>query len=364
MRVLLAWGVAVLNAVHYTLFKFRLMSLPQFRRYPTHWEPFLGSFLLWRRRMTVLHPERCPADRPVVFASLHSKLDDPLFCWGAVHRATNGVNSIYFMMRDDFFRGWPWDYLPFSMNEITEAAGCIQISRDSISLAQLKPLVNVLERGESFVMYPGRTRSRSGRAIDYIEGIEEPGGVSFFLVHGSRRAGQPVGAIPVARTYDPLDKHTYVSFGETRYLPEGAGREAQRDFDFNLAVEMSNQIVVTPFHALCVLIFLRCVHGRIEARSCSAWSADVSDIMSRITGQVETPPALDIEAAVPPRLAWMQEHGILRLDGEEVTILSEAVLVLPEVGTKFRKENPVRFYTNQVMHFRAVAEAAEAVVLD
>jgi len=363
MRVLFAWGVALLNAVHYTLFKLRLLPLPRFRRYPSHWEPFLGSFLRWNTRMTVLHPERFPADSPVVLAALHSKLDDPLFCWGAVHRATRGAVHIYFMMRDDFFRGWPWDYLPFSMNELTEAAGCIQISRDSISLAQLKPLINVLAHGDSFVMFPGRTRTRTGRAIDYIDGIDEPGGVSFFLLHGARRAGRPVAAVPLARTYDPVTRHTYVCFGKPRYLPERAGRDAQRDFDFDLAVAMSNQLVVTPLHVLCVLVYLRCLHGRTEARQVAEWTRDADAVMKRIAGRVDTPPRPAGEDPYLRYLRWLVRHGMLRLSGDEVAVCTDAVLALPAIDTRFRKKNPVRFYTNQVLHFRCVVEAAEEVTL-
>jgi len=361
MRVLIAWGVFCINALHYMLFRLRLLPQPDFRNYPTHWEPWLGSFLRWRRGMVVLHPERCPKEGPAVFASNHAKLDDPLFCWGAVDRATRGRLHIYFMMRDDFFRGWPWDYLPISMNELTASSGCIQISRDSISLAQLKPLLAVLEAGEAFVMFPGRTRSRSGLFIEYREGVEEPGGVSFFLLHGTRRAGRPVPAVPVARTYDPSRKRTYVSFGEAIHLPEGAGRDAQRDTDLAIAVAMSDQVVVTALHAVCLLLYLRCLHGNGAPVPKVQLFAQASHVLNALKGRVDAEPLegepLDLETP----LRWLARQGVVSVEAGSVRPNAARILCVPELDTKYRKHNPVKYFVNQVLHLRAVTDAAEAV---
>lgn len=361
MRVLIAWGVFCINALHYMLFRLRLLPQPDFRKYPTHWEPWLGSFLRWRRRMVVLHPERCPLQGPAVFAANHAKLDDPLFCWGAVDRATGGRTHIYFMMRDDFFVGWPWDYLPFSMNELTASSGCIQISRDSISLAQLKPLLAVLEAGEAFVMFPGRTRSRSGLFIEYREGVEEPGGVSFFLLHGSRRAGRPVPAVPVARTYDPSRKRTYVSFGESIQLPDGASRDSQRETDLAIAVAMSDQVVVTALHALCLLLYLACLHGKGAPVPKVQLFAQATGVLNAVKQRVNAEPIdgepLDLETP----LGWLARQGVISVHARSVRPDAVRILSVPELDTKYRKRNPVKYFVNQVLHLRAVTDAAEAV---
>lgn len=363
MRVFLAWGVFCINALHYTLFKLRLLPQPDFRNYPDHWEPWLGSFLRWRRGMVVLHGEHCPQSGPAVFAANHAKLDDPLFCWGAVDRATHGRVHMFFMMRDDFFVGWPWDYLPFSMNELTAISGCIQISRDSISLAQLKPLLNILESRETFVMFPGRTRSRSGLFIEYREGVEEPGGVSFFLLHGSRKAGIPVPAVPMARTYDPSHRRTYVSFGEPVYLPEKASREVQRDTDFAIVLAMSDCVVITALHAMCVVLYLRCLHGMEPVFSRDRlrdWTERVLDAV-RNTYNAEPFDGAAVDIDTP--LRWLARQGVLRLDGAEVAVDTGRVLAVPaELDTKYRRNNPVKYCVNQVLHLRAVADAAETAL--
>jgi 1-acyl-sn-glycerol-3-phosphate acyltransferase len=364
VRIALSWGVALFNAVHYTLFKLRLLRQPQFRNYPTHWEPWLGSLLGWPRTLEVRFAERCPATGPAVFIANHIKLDDPLFLWGAVERATRGRLHIFFMMRDDFFRGWPWDYLPFSMNELTASSGCLQISRDQISLAQLKPLLQVLESGESFVMFPGRTRSRSGLCIEYRDGIDEPGGVSFFLAHGSRRAGRPIPAVPLARTYNPVKNLSTVAFGEPRYLPERADREAQRAFDLDLAVAISNLTQVHALHVVCLLIYLRLLHGQPARWATKEIEGRAREVAGAVHETVLTDPALLENPAqeVADALRWLARAGMVAIERDAVA-LSPLALSSPEPDTRYRKDNPVKFHANQVLHYAALVSAAEAQVL-
>lgn len=366
MRVLLAWGVAFINAIHYVLFKLRLMNPPDFRRYPTHWEPWLGGMLGWNRTLRLRHAERCPVDGPAVFVSNHVKLDDPLFLWGAVDRATGGRRHIYFMMRDDFFRGWPWDYLPFSMNELTACSGCIQISRDQVSLSQLKPLLQVLEAGESFLMFPGRTRSRTGQCIEYRDGIDEPGGVSFFLAHGSRRAGRDIPAVPLARTHNPVSGVSTIVFGQPMLLPKGACREAQRNFDLDLAVAISNLIELHALHALSMLLYLRCLHGQPGPYSLRQAQSDVWAILKKAenSGRFVDGGALEEPmAAVAKAARWLEKHGALRLLDDSIHAEPSAILSAPEWDTRYRKRNPAKFYTNQALHLGDVVAAAEERVL-
>ena len=366
MRVLLAWGVAFINAIHYVLFKVRLMNPPDFRRYPTHWEPWLGGMLGWKRTLRVRHAERCPVEGAAVFVSNHVKLDDPLFLWGAVDRATGGRRHIYFMMRDDFFRGWPWDYLPFSMNELTASSGCIQISRDQVSLSQLKPLLQVLEAGESFLMFPGRTRSRTGQCIEYRDGIEEPGGVSFFLAHGGRRAGRDIPAVPLARTHNPVSGVSTIVFGEAMLLPKGASREAQRDFDLELAVAISNLIELHALHALSLQLYLRCLHGHAGPYTLPQAESDVRAILmeaEKAGRYVDDGALADPSGAVAGAARWLERHGILRIAGEAIHPDVAAILSTPEWDTRYRKHNPVKFYANQALHLGDVVAVAEERVL-
>lgn len=363
---MLSWGVAFFNALHYVLFKLWLVGPPDFRRYPTHWEPWLGGMLGWKRTLQVRYPERCPATGPVVFVSNHVKLDDPLFLWGAVDRATGGQRHIYFMMRDDFFRGWPWDYLPFSMNELTASSGCIQISRDQISLAQLKPLLNILEAGESFLMFPGRTRSRSGQCIEYREGIDEPGGVSFFLSHGSRRAKCDLPAVPLARTHNPVTGVSTIVIGEPMFLPPGAGREAQRQLDLDLAVAISNLIELHALHVVSVLLYLRSLHQHPAEQSLGAIIEDSRKVLGAALGcglHVDAEALADPKAAVIAALAWLERAGQVRVTGDTFVMDVSAILAAPEWDTKYRKHNPVKFYANQVMHLGGVIKAAEYCVV-
>lgn len=363
MRVLIAWGVAFFNAAHYFLFRLRLAPQPQFRHYPTHWRPWLGSLLGWPRTLRVRFAERCPQGGPAVFVANHLKLDDPLFLWGAVDEATSGRLHIFFMMRDDFFRGWPWDYLPFSLNELTASAGCIQISRDQISLSQLKPFMQLLEQSESFVMFPGRTRSRSGLCIEYRDGIDEPGGVSFFLANGGRRAGRAIPAVPLARTFNPVTGVSVVAVGEPRYLDTTTGREGQRSFDLDLAVMVSNLTEIHALHVVSMLLYLCCLHGR-PAGTAASLVEDTGAVLAAVRDtHVVDPAALaDTPGEVRAALLWLAQAGMLRRAGEQVLPDAARILAVPELDTKYRKHNPVKFHVNQVLHFQPLCAAAEARV--
>lgn len=368
LRVAASWGIACVNAGHYTLFKLRIMKQPQFRNYPTHWRPWLGSIFKWHRTLEVVHPERCPAHGPAVFVSNHAKLDDPLFLWGAIERATAGAIHIYFMMRDDFFRGWPWDYLPFSLNELTASAGCIQISRDAISIGQLKPFLEVLQAGETFLMFPGRTRSRGGMCIEYREGIEEPGGVSFFLAHGSRRAGRDIPAVPLARTHNPVTGVSTVIFGHPMHLPQGADREAQRDFDLALAVELSNLTQVHALHCVCLVLYLRSLHGVRALLILEELVKDVEHILDAVARTRYTQSLDKIYDRTCDSVRWLEKHGVVQASTAQdcaylISFDPLHILSTPELDTRYRKANPVKFYCNQVLHFADVVAAAEECVL-
>lgn len=361
MRVLHAWMIFCLNATHYLLFRVGLVRPPNFRNYPTHWEPWLGSLLGWPRTLRVVNPENCPKDSPAVFAGGHGKLDDPLFIWGAVHRASKAKIHIYFMMRDDFFVGPPWSRLPFSMNELTQMSGCIQISRDNVQLSQLKPLLAVLGEPGSFVMFPGRTRSRSGMLMEYRDGVDEPGGVSFFISNAQRRfPDRRVPAVPVVRTFNPVDGTSAVAFGPPQQLPDKPDREAQRNFDLELAVLLGDLLEIHALHLVSAILFLRCLHGNTGPVQASTMTDDLQAVVSRIGGRLLAPElASDPATAVTAALDWLAAQKLLQKEAADYRPDATRILKSPALETGYRKENPVRYHANQLLHLPDVLCAVE-----
>lgn len=361
IRILVSWWIAFINIVHYFLFKLRILRQPWFRNYPKHWEPWLGSMLGWPRSLRVRGAEHCPP-YPVIFAANHVKLDDPLFIWGGVHYASNGENHIHFMMRDDFFIGWPWDYLPFSLNELTDSAGAIQISRDNIQLSQLKPLLNVLGAPGSFVMFPGRTRSRSGLVVDYMDGVDEPGGVSFFVVHAQRRwKERRVATVPTMRTYNPATKLSTVAFGPPLYLDATAKRDEQRAFDLEVMVRVGDLVELHATHVVSGLLYLQALHGGGERLSIDALVSAVEDVCANLDAERHVDPFLQDgpAKAVDAALKFLEKSEAVSLQGDGVVLERAKILHCPERDTKYRKRNPVKFFLNQVIHLADVLRALE-----
>jgi hypothetical protein len=358
-----AWLVCFKVAAHYGLYRLGLVRPPDFFAYPDDWYPWLGSVCRWKRRLRVVGAEHCPAHGPALFAASHAKLDDPLFIWGAVFRASGEGIHIRFMMRDDFFVGFPWDYLPYNVNELTRMAGCIQISRDSIQLSQLRPLINLLRDGLAFVMFPGRTRTRSGMVFEYREGFDEPGGVSFFIVHGQRRAGEGrIPAVPVARTFNPVDKTSAVAFGAPHFLAPDADREAQRAFDFNLAVAIGDLIEVHALHLLSAILYLHVLHGGPPRLARGGVVAAVCGAAAALTAPRLIAPSLRGEAgaAAEAALRFLEKRRLLTQRGTEVLLHAERMLAVPPLDTKYLRANPVKYHVNQIMHLGDVLAAAEA----
>lgn len=357
-----AWLICFKVAVHYGLYRLRLMPPPDFFAYPDDWYPWLGSVCRWKRRLRIVGAEHCPAEGPALFAASHAKLDDPLFIWGAVFRASNEKIHIRFMMRDDFFVGFPWDYLPYNVNELTRMAGCIQISRDSIQLSQLRPLINLLRDGLAFVMFPGRTRTRSGMVFEYREGFDEPGGVSFFIVHGQRRAGEArIPAVPAARTFNPVDKTSAVVFGPPRYLDANADREGQRAFDYALTVAIGELIEVHALHLLSAMVYLHALHSGPPRLARARLLAAACDAAAALQAPRLVSPALrrEPQRAMDAALRYLEKRRMISRRGTAVLLHVERILSVPELNTKYRRANPVKYHVNQIMHLGDVLAATE-----
>ncbi len=353
------------NVVHYALYRLGLMRPPDFRNYPDDWDPWLGSLLGWRTRLRIVQADHCPTDHPAIFAAGHGKLDDPLFVWGAVNRASSEKIHIHFMMRDDFFVGPPRSRLPFSMNELTRMSGCLQISRDQVQLSQLKPLINVLRAPGSFVMFPGRSRSRSGMLMEYRDGIDEPGGVSFFLVHAQRRSpGLRIPAVPVARTYNPVTRVSTVAFGPPQYLAADASREEQRNFDLGLAVHIGDAVELHALHLLAAVVYLRCLHGATSVITMDHLLRVVDELQPVLRNQLVDPALLASPATTLGAAAgWLVQQGILRAVAAGHLPDRARVLSAPPLETQYRRANPVKYHLNQILHFDQLVRGIEVEVL-
>lgn len=322
----------------------------------------VGDFVGWNRYIRLHNTHFVPRDHPAIFYGNHIKLDDPCYLFRAVYLATGGSVKIGAMMRSDFFAGLPFLKSRWlDLDQILETVDVYGISRESVTISQLKKFVDLLLRGKGFILYPGRSRSCSGLLMDYRDSIERPGGISFFLhTAQSRDATMKFSAAPAVRNYNPVTKHTSVVFGEEIFLPRGASRAEQRRFDEHLIEALGPLVEINAPQVVSAILYTRCLHGLTNA-------IRVDDLIQLVAGlfdalghpYVDPEDKANVGRAVRRTIKYLRKHGMVRATTEAVTPVSSAILAAPPATKEFRKRNPVKYLTNQILHLGTVTALIE-----
>ncbi len=363
MRTVWAWSVFIRLLARYLCSRVGWMRRVDFRDRLEGMTVVASQLLGWRK-MRVLDPEHCPKEPPAVFVSNHIWLSDPMLAWPAIYYSSGERIATHFMMRDDFFRGGLWRWLPFNVDDIAEMCGAIRISRGNVQWSQMKPFLKVLEAPGAFLMYPGGTRSRSGLVFEYRESAEEIGGASFFVSHVQRRLGKPVPAVPMARTCHPVSGQSVLAFGAPLYVAAGADRAALRAFDAELAVRVAGLIEINVPHIMSGLLYLRCLHGGAPHLGVEELAQMVRDVVSRIRGRHVDPAALmDVKDEVEAMLGYFARYAMLTVEEGVVALNPDRILSCPPLDTQYYRNNPVKFQINQILHFSEVIDLIEDAAL-
>ncbi len=365
MRLIIAWLIFFYEVTRFLLHCAGLAKKPDLRIYEARWDGWLSSIFGWKRGLRIRNGERCPRQSPVVFAGNHGKLDDPACLWCSVYRVSEGKVNPYFMMRDDYFDGGIWAYLPFRINDALQMCGGYGVTRDRIQLSQLRVFMDILKEPGSFIMFPGRSRSRSGLVMEYRDGIDEPGAVSFFLAHTHRTLKDtPVAAVPMMRTWHPVRKNSVVIFGEPLYLEPGLDRVGQRALDFDLVTRIGELVEIHGAHVVALLFYLRALHGLTPTWAVEDCIRAVRDVVATIKDDAYVHPALLGQTAEEAQrvLRYFARAVVLDLRGTQLHLNHEAILRTPGLETKFRRENPVQYSANQVLHLTLLIGAAEGAL--
>lgn len=368
MYTLYCWFVTLRIVARYFLYRMGIGARPNFTDRWPEVQRFYRQITRMDPRIRLRGLEHFPGSHPAVYAGNHVKLDDPFFVCYAVQEASDYAMRIRFVMRDDFFVGFPWNCMPFRMNEVAEMGGAYTISKEGVTLAQLKPLIDILLEPDSFVIFPNGSRSRSGLWFEYRDDIDAPGSVSFFLAQAQRKNPQmAVPAVPVGRTYNPVTKISTVILGEAAHLEAGARREAQRNFDDALILTISNLVEVQMHHVLGGLIYLRCLHGLDVPVKVSELAESAAAVISLLDSDRYVDPILTEGDIITPLRACLDYFAGLQMvtcAAGAISFDRERVLASPTVDVNYRKTNPVKFSVNQILHLPDVVSALEQVVFD
>jgi len=365
MKLLWCWAVTLSILIRYAFYRIGIGRRPLFTDHWDQVEVVYRQITRMDSRIRVRNAEHCPKQHPAVYAGNHTKLDDPFFVCYAVQEASNYTMHTRFVMRDDFFDGFPWNWLPFSMNEIAEMGGSYNISQKSASIAQLRPLIDMLLTPDSFVIFPGGGRSMTGLWMESHVG-DEPGSMAFFVAQAQRKdPSLSVPAVPVGRTYNPIKNVSAVIVGKPRYLEHGARRDAQRAFDEALFTDISDLVEIHTLHVLCGILYFRCHHQRVTPLALNTLEEQCRKVLEGMEGHYldpALPAALNVE--LPHALRYLQLHRMLTFDGERIAVDRDAILADCRPSPRFRIECPVQYHVNQIVHFEDVMALVEDTVLD
>jgi hypothetical protein len=350
----------------YFLYRLGRKKAPEVQRFYTPGLTALDHLFGWSRKTRVVGAENCLHVGPAIFASNHIEMDDPFVTGNAIFCLSGGAIRPRAMMRDDFFRGMPkWAKTLCDPDEMSRLIGAIQITREHVDASQLAPFVKILCESGVFLIYPGRTRSRSGVFIEYRDWIRSPGATSLFLALAQQECPDlKIPAIPVTRTLHPVTRRGVLVFGEPLYLPMGADRGAQREFDYQLVVAMSDLVEVHVPHVLSAMLYLRRLHGGSDILDLSVAHSAVAEIFENIRNRYTDPAAhRDPEGEIAMTLRFLEKKDLVRRRGRRIELNGPAILTAPASFSRYRAENPVRYSANQILHLRDVVAVIETITI-
>lgn len=319
-----------------------------------------SNILHWPASLRVVNPKNCPRNGPAIFVSNHLFFFDPTYAFRAITLATEEELEPYFMMRNDFFNQSAILRV-IDVDILVSCLGAYGITRGDVKLSQLKPFLKLLKADESFIMFPGRTRSKSGLFMEYRDEIEDPGGASFFLNATQRgKDNVRVPAVPMARTYNPVHDQSAMAFGEPLYLPPGAKREEQREFDLELMDRMGDLVELNAAQLLAAILYLRCLHSVSTPLSIESATQKVRAILDAVPHRLQHPNlASDLIGEVTLSAKYLETSGQVRIEGGAITPDSDSILSNPDLENGFRKANPTKYLANQLIHLMDVVQELE-----
>ncbi|MBI2425101.1 MAG: 1-acyl-sn-glycerol-3-phosphate acyltransferase [Candidatus Hydrogenedentes bacterium] len=361
MKTIAAWAVFATYILRYPFYRMGLLKRLSFIDQWMHIQLVFRQITGMDHKVRLRGLEHVPQKHPAIYAGNHTKLDDPFYLCYAVQEATKYRNHIRFVMRDDFFEGFPWTILPVDVNEVARMGGAHLISLDNVQLSQLKPLIQLLGEPFSFGIFPGRSRSRSGLTLEYRDGIEEPGSVAFFLAQAQRKhSGTPIPAVPVARTCNPVSGVSTVNVGPPHFLPAAARREEQRAFDDALVVAIGELVEINMPHVVSGLLYLYCLHGYTAAISHEALLHAAETALTRCAHRFVDPAAQTHgKEELARTLKYLAQLGAVQRQNGVVRPDVRLILSAPPLDTRYRRTNPVKHLANQILHFADVVAILE-----
>lgn len=364
MVPVMAWIRMALVFLHYFAFKLGMAKMPNFMARREDAWLVVENIYNYKKRLRYTGEDNYPHQGVHVFAANHARVDDPFTVFGTAYRASGIRLLLYGMMRDGFFDGTIFKSRMLDMDEVLSSCGILSVSRGKVQMRQMKPFIQALEEGHSFFLFPGGTRSLSGLFMEYRGDLTEPGGVSFFPAMVQRRLPDAiVGVVPMARSYNPVENDTLVTIGKPMYLAANASRAEQREMDFQLIENMAALVKIDVAHVLAAYLYLNALHGknRISLEETQDRTRDV--LQEFIMTSTDPAAMLRLEKQIMRALKYFEKHEMLSVNGPDIELNKDSVLASPPVDRAYKRVNPIKYLTNQLLHLKDETAAIERAVL-
>lgn len=367
MNRIISWAALFAFFGRYLMSRCKLAPPPLVDDIIEHVTVAIGPLVGVPKYFHLVGAEHVPESGPMVVCGNHSKLDDPLLVYHAGRMASPGkALHLRVMMRDNYFVGPLFENPVIQAVELFKCLGAYPINRDKPSLSQMKCFVDLLSDGEGFIIFPGRTRTRSGHFIEYRDEFVEPGGVSWFIHRAQRRLKDvPVPAVPIVRNYNPVSKRTALIFGPPLFLESDATREGLREFDHQIVYAMSALVEISCAHIVSGLIYLHALHGRaieIQVSELVKWVEIVTGDLEHVHLCPEL--VANPQQSTAQTIRYLAKHEMLHISMDTIVLRPEAILSLPPLDTRYRRANPVKYLVNQTVHLGEFVAACERVTLE
>src|SRR5690606_27713785 len=105
--------------------------------------------------------------------------------------------------------------------------------------------------------------------------------------------------------------------------------------------------------------YLRCLHGKNGPTAKEELFSEAVALLNALKGRIDAEPIGGETLDLNTPLRWLARQGVITLAADSVHPDAGRILCVPELDTKYRKRNPVKYFVNQVLHLRVVTDAAE-----
>jgi hypothetical protein len=230
----------------------------------------------------------------------------------------------------------------------------------------MKRFVQTLRDGKSFLMFPGRTRTRSGFFFEYREGFGELGSASFFLAAMNReKPPVAVQVVPVVRTHNPVVRRDTMVFGHPMVMAENTTKDQYRTFDHEMAAAMANLIEINVPQLAAAFLYFHALHNGSRQIQKEWFAGEIRAILNSLEHPyIDSRAMSNFGEEIDQTLQYFDNYGFIGWRLGTLHINRKRILKVPKVKHYWLWVHPLRYLANQIAHLPQPVRVIESRVLE